>query len=111
MMTTTTFSELLCNLKAGPVFPQPSGTEAWPDLITRISVPGRMTEVDEDTYDYFLEVLPPRWMSGRMFAFGEGADILRLFWRAMPDQYFARQLTEEEHRLFCRLARICLTSG
>ena len=48
------------------------------------------------------------------FAFGEGADPLRLFWAMNTQfgrQYFCRQLTEDETTLFCRLARIGRSSG
>ena len=64
----------------------------------------------EDTYDYFLDVLPPRWMGRGGFAFGEGADHIRLFWKA-GDRFLSRQLTADENATFCRLAGIGLTSG
>lgn len=105
---TTTLAELLTRLKTGETVPIPAGEE-WAGMIERTTASGRVCEVDEETHDYFLEVLPPRWMRSG-FAFGEGGDHLRLFWRA-GGKYFCRQLTDDEHAEFCRLAGIGLTSG
>ena len=69
--------------------------------------PGQVCEVDEATYWQFLELLPPRWMNGNWFAFGEGTGPFRLFWQAQ-DSYFARELTDEETRTFCELSRVSL---
>ena len=85
--------------------------EGWSDMIRRTTAPGALCQVDEATYDYFVDVLPPRWMGSGGFAFGEGADHLRLFWKGEGETYFSRQLTAEENVTFCRLARIGLTSG
>jgi len=106
----TTFAEFVNQLKAGRVVPRPPD-EPWKNMIERTGQPGRACEVDEETFDYFLDVLPPRWMGSRsIFAFGEGADHLRLFWQS-GDRWYCRQLTAEENATFCRLARIDLTSG
>lgn len=106
----TTFQEFVNRLKAGRVVPRPPD-EPWKQMIERTGQLGRVCEVDEDTYDYFLDVLPPRWMgSGSIFAFGEGADPLRLFWQSGKER-FCRQLSAEENATFCRLAGIGLTSG
>lgn len=97
------FAEFLARLKdAGstPVVPRPEG-EDWPQMIARTTVPGRISVVDEETYDYFLDVLPPRWM-GRGFAFAEGGDDIRLYWKA-GGQFFCRQLSAEETDEFYRL--------
>ena len=80
-------------------------------MVTRISNPGQVAEIDEPTFDYFLDVLPPRWMGAGGFAFGEGSDRLRLFWRSQDRRYFCRQLDEGENRAFCSLVGIPLTSG
>ena len=69
--------------------------------------PGKVIEIDEKTYWYFLELLPPRWMDGNWFAFGEGAGPFRLFWQ-VRDAYFARELTDIETRTFCELSRVPL---
>ena len=69
--------------------------------------PGNVYEIDEKTYWYFLELLPPRWMDGNWFAFGEGAGPFRLFWQ-VRDAYFVRELTDNETRTFCDLSGVSL---
>jgi hypothetical protein len=101
---------LLAHLKQGAVVPLPQG-EAWCETVTRISTPGQVAEIDEDTFGYFLDVLPPRWMGPGGFAFGEGYDRLRLFWRSKDGRYFCRQLDRDENAAFCRLAAVPLSSG
>ena len=78
--------------------------EEWKELIERITVPGRINEITEVTYWYFLEVLPPRIFNGNEFCFAEGEEPLRLFWHCRG-RYFCRQLTWEETH------RICDASG
>lgn len=95
-------------LRAAPVVPRPPD-EDWPSLIARTTQIGRACAIDEDTFDYFLEVLPPQYL-GHGFAFAEGAEPLRYFWRVRPDRHFCRQLTWDETREFCRLASIPLPS-
>ena len=99
----TALGEFLARLKdAGstPSVRRPAA-EDWPQMIARTTVPGRICLVDEDTYDYFLDVLPPRWM-GRGFAFAEGGDDIRLYWKA-GGSFYCRQLTGEETDEFYRL--------
>ena len=69
--------------------------------------PGQICEINEKTYWYFLELLPPRWMNGNWFAFGEGTGPFRLFWKSR-ESYFGRELTDEETRTFCDLSRTSL---
>src|SRR5438876_1048900 len=83
-------------------------SEEWKEHVERISIPGRIAEVTEEHYDYWLEVLPPKYMSGSLFAFAEGAEALRLFWQDADGRYWMRQLTWEETTTFCRLAGISL---
>lgn len=64
---------------------------------------GTIAQIDEKTYWYFLELLPPRWMDGNWFAFGEGTGPFRLFWQD-KDEYFGRELTDSETRTFCELS-------
>jgi len=78
--------------------------ERWKELIERITVPGRINEVTEETYWYFLEVLPPRLFNGNEFCFAEAAEPLRLFWHYRR-RYYCRQLTWEETH------RVCDASG
>jgi hypothetical protein len=69
--------------------------------------PGQVCQIYETTYWQFLELLPPRWMDGDRFAFGEGSGPFRLFWQA-KDGYFARELTDDETRRFCELSGVSL---
>ena len=102
-------AEYLARLKAGPVVPLPPVGEEWADHVRRISAEGQVAEVSREQYDYWLEVLPPHWLSGSDFCFAEGAEAFRLFWRDRPtDRYFARQLSWDETVLFCELAGIPL---
>ena len=72
----STLGEFLARIQQVETIPCPAAEE-WADLINRISVPGRIAEVSEDTYWYFLEVLPPKHMRCSMFAFAEGAETVR----------------------------------
>ena len=69
--------------------------------------PGVVCEVSEETYYQFLEVLPPRWLHGNVFLFGEGSGPFRLFWRG-DGKCFARELSEEETHRFCELSGTAL---
>ena len=69
--------------------------------------PGTTCEVEEETYFYYLEVLPPQFMDVRCFCFAEGAESYLLFWRR-DDRYFARQLTMAETAATAKLAGIPL---
>ena len=101
-------AELITRLQQAEYRPRPPD-EQWPELIQRISESGRIAEIDEETFWYFLEVLPPKYQRGGLFAFAEGAEALRLFWQK-GDCHFCRQLTWDETTDFCRLARISLPS-
>ena len=105
----TSLGAYLRYLKTSEPAPLPD-REAWSDMIRRTTAAGAACEVSEDTFDYFLDVLPPRWMGREGFAFGEGMDDVRLFWKS-AEKFFSRQLTCEEHETFCRLTGIGLTSG
>lgn len=77
--------------------------EPWPELLDRISVPGRINEIAADAYWYFLEALPPKLFNGNQFCFAAGDEPLRLFWR-QQGRYFCRQLTREETENVCDLS-------
>lgn len=102
----TTLAQFLAAAREVPAAPLPPWKEDWKDRIARITAPGSVQEGDEETYWYFLEVLPPRYMGGGVFGFGEGADPVRLFWKTPPGRYFCRQLSDEETERFCTLAGI-----
>jgi len=68
---------------------------------------GITVEVDESTYYDYLDLLPPRYMSGSLFAFGEGSGNFALFW--MQDKkYFVHQLSLDDTETFCRLTRVVI---
>ena len=66
---------------------------------------GVVCEISVETYFDFLELLPPRWMLGSVFMFGEGTGPFRLFWRRSAC-CFARELTADETRQFCDRMRL-----
>ena len=76
-------SESLANvfqrLTTGDSVPQPEN-EPWDETIRRLQSE-RIIEVTEETWFYFLEVLPPKLHYGSWFAFAEGQEELTLFWR------------------------------
>ena len=65
--------------------------------------PGKLYEVDEETYWNFLELLPPRWIHDDWFAFGEGTGPFRIYVK-LHDAYCVRELTDDETRTFCELS-------
>lgn len=85
-----------------PAEPQPQ-EEAWPEMIARISVAGRIAQIIDDIWEYFLDVLPPRLMGRGYFCFAEGQEPLRIFWRRGGD-CFVRQLTQTETDRVCDLS-------
>ncbi len=94
--------EFLESLTQGEIQSEIASTEDPPWFVA-----GVVQQIDEPTYWYFLELLPPRWMHGDWFAFGEGTGPFRLFWKTHA-QYFARELTAEETVRFCKLSRTSL---
>lgn len=64
-------------------------------------------EISEEAFFYFLELLPPRWMNGSVFAFGEGSGPFRLFWQC-EGRFYGRELTEQETVRFCELSSTAL---
>ena len=105
-MVYRTLREFMASLRAADVVARPPAEE-WANMINRTTRTGVVCEIDEDIYDYFLDVLPPKYQ-GHGFAFAEGAEPLRLFWHVTPESHFCRQLTWDETTDFCRLARISL---
>jgi hypothetical protein len=84
--------------------------ETWEEMIARVLVENAIHEINDDTYFYFLDVLPPKWFNGNLFAFGEGQEPLRLYCRNYP-QYFCRQLTEDQTDQFCQTVGLPKTYG
>lgn len=98
-----TLPQFIAELTTGPVTPIPEG-EDWNGLIERISTEGVIQEVPEETFDYFLDVLPPKYMGRDGFAFAEGAEPFRFFWQR-SGKSFCRRLSWHETKEFCRIAR------
>jgi hypothetical protein len=80
MNASTNLGEYVARLQQADVISRPD-SKGWPALIARISMSGQIAAIDEETYWYFLEVLPPKYQRGNLFAFAEGAEALRLFWQ------------------------------
>ncbi len=68
---------------------------------------GVTVEIDESTYYEYLEILPPRYMNGDLFAFGEGAGNFVLFWM-QARRYFVHQLSIDDTETFCRMSGVLL---
>lgn len=106
--------ELIAQLTTGEAEPLPA-EESWEQMIARIHVIQRIHRITAETFDYFLEVLPPRWMRGNYFAFAEGQDPLQLFWSGraanQSEEHFTRRLTNDEIVRFCRLSGLPLDYG
>ena len=99
-----TLNDVLVSLTQGvPVSEQPEGEE-WSAAVERMSVADRIAQITEETWYWFLEVLPPKLLRGNFFAFSEGQEPLKIFWRRRG-QHFCRQLTWEE------TWRVCEASG
>ncbi len=96
-----TFQQLMSQFTTGePVdMDGPDATPWWE--------PGNIYEIDEATFDEKLDFLPPRWMGGQSFAFGEGAGPFQFFWK-QGERCFVRELTADETEQFCQLARVPL---
>ena len=97
--TGKTLEALLRSLTTGVPTAEYVENEEWPNVIARLQVEGRIAEISEEVWYYFLEVLPPKLLRGSWFAFAEGQEPLKLFWRKQGRRY-GRQLTwDETHRL------------
>ena len=71
-----TLREFVAHLTKGVPLPLPPAEE-WKEHVERISVPGRIVEVSDEQYWYWLEVLPPHFQRGLHFCFAEGAEAFR----------------------------------
>ena len=66
---------------------------------------GRIHQVSKSIYMYHVESDSVRWMDGRKFVFAIDQNPFQLFW-SLDDNYFGRQLTEEETFRFCQLMEV-----
>lgn len=95
---------LMHELKTAQTTTSLPNAEEWSDMIARIKTPQTIHEISEETYWYFLEVLPPQWMDRGHFAFAEGEEPLQLFWEEQRDAFRTRLLTWEQTYRFCDAA-------
>src|SRR3989442_1237047 len=102
MVAPPTLREYIAQLMRAEIVPRPD-RETWDGLIARIHVTAKIAEIDEETFDWFLECLPPRYLTGGLFAFAEGAEALKLFWKK-GGRFFVRPLTWDETKTFCKAA-------
>ena len=91
-------------LTAGKAIPKREN-EGWETIMNRIESASGPAEIDEETYWWFIEILPPRFMRENYFCFAEGMEPFRLFWQR-NNRYFVRSLDWHQTRNFCRLAGI-----
>ena len=84
--------------------------EAWGQMIERIHQTGRVHQIKEETYWYFLEVLPPKWLDRQYFAFAEGQEELSVFWQKQQ-RSFCRRLTPDETDRFCETSGLSKCYG
>jgi hypothetical protein len=99
---TAALKSYLQELTAGEAVPMPKN-EPWEAAMERIHAATGPAEIDEETYFWFLEVLPPRFMAGSYFCFAEGMEPFRLFWKR-NGRHFVRQLDWTQTKALCRLA-------
>ena len=99
--TGDTAKSYLTSLTKAPISEQPE-QEEWSATVERLSIPGRIAEITEETWFYFLEVLPPKLHFGNAYAFAEGVEPLRIFWRR-NGKHYGRQLTQGETDRVCEL--------
>ena len=96
----TSIEDLLNRLTTTDTAAEPiKDGESWPQTIERIHAAPGGAEIDEKTWWYFLDVLPPRFQYGSFFAFADGCEPWTLFWKR-DREFFARRLTwDETHEL------------
>ena len=66
---------------------------------------GSTMEISEATYHERLDLLPPRYMDGNLFACGEGAGSFSIFWQQNA-KFYVHHLTQADTDEFCMLARV-----
>jgi hypothetical protein len=102
-MQSSVWKEFLAKLKSGEVMTGTRGDIDWTRHVYEISIIAQIVSITEEDWNYWLEVLPPRWMSGAHFCFAEGEEPFRLFWATKEGGFFARQLDVEETLRFCAI--------
>ena len=64
---------------------------------------GSTMQISEETYYERLDLLPPRYMDGSLFAYGEGAGSFSIFWQQNA-KFYVHHLTQADTETFCQLA-------
>lgn len=103
MLTTTppgSLPQVYADLMVAPHITNQPPDEDCLALIERLSVPGRINEITQDAYSYFLHAWPPRLFGGKRFCYAHGDEPLRLFWIS-NGRCFCRQLTRNETNRLC----------
>lgn len=59
---------------------------------------GDVVQIHPSVFDYFLEVMPPRYMGRGMFVFCEGEDFPTLFCALYGEHYCLRATTDQSPR-------------
>ena len=108
-MTTTntqTLGEFIRELTSPEPIPlDPDGIRQADGLMLMPDMPGPVIEIDEETYWWFLEVLPPHYLDGWTYCFAEGFTPYLFFFKRRG-RFYVRRLTGVETRRFCQLAGI-----
>lgn len=81
----------------------------WIEILDHIHC-GDIVEVDEETLEYWLEVLPPKAMRGNWFVFAERQKPLTLYWQR-DGRYFVHHLSWRETFRFCAAIGLPLDYG
>ena len=95
MSALSTFLKDRLRVDGAKRFDDPDRPPWWEEGVT--------VAVDEATYTKYLELLPPRFMQGTLFAFGEGAGNFTLFWQ-QDRRHYAHHLSLDDTLVFCRLS-------
>lgn len=99
-------SSLMRELKSADATTALPDHESWEAMIARIKTPQAIHQISEETYWYFLEVLPPKWMDRQHYAFAEGEEPLQLFWESKRDEFRTRLLSWGQTHRFCDAVRL-----
>lgn len=80
-------------------------SEGWAQLILAMDSRERV-KVPAWFFDYFLGVLPPRWMGRGAFVFAEGEPDTANLFENIYGEHFVRSVTWDEARAFIRNGKV-----
>ena len=102
---TAKLSNYVQELTTGEAIPMPTH-EAWEAMIERVeSASGLTAEIEVEDYQWFLEILYPRFILGNCYCFVESLGLFRLFWKR-DGRYFTRRLDRQQTQSLSFLAGI-----